>query len=257
MEVEIEKIKRGKYEQRMYLEDETMDELCRSIARIGIINPLILERTEAGFFVVAGHRRLAAAKRMGLKTVPAVVEDKTKSQANEIAFAENYHRKNLSPIEQAAAIKDVLEKGDLEAQDIAKIFGRSEHWVRAQVAITTWPGDVQITIHNGGLSVSAASNLALVTDDQYRSFLLRNAVEQGATARTTAAWLQAWRAMQPPEEAILSEPVAEGHTATPTAPQAPCLACGEIFPVDRMSHVPLCGDCIKLIRQATVSPRHG
>jgi len=121
------------------------------------------------------------------------------------------------------------------------------------IAIAGWQADVLEAIHECKLSVSAASNLAVVTDDSYRIFLVRNAVEQGATARTTASWLQAWRAMQPQEEAITSEPAPAGPVSVPMVPQAPCLCCAQMFKVNEMSHVPVCGACIQIIRQVGMS----
>ena len=76
-----------------------------------------------------------------------------------------------------------------------------------------------------------------------------NAVEQGATARTTSAWLQAFRNMQPQEEAITAEPVAGATPQAPAVPQAPCFCCSQVYPVNEMSHVPVCGQCVQILRQ--------
>jgi len=103
-------------------------------------------------------------------------------------------------------------------------------------------------IHNGKISVTAASNLACVEDDVYREFLVRQAVENGATARATAAWLQAWRSMVPASEAITREPVPAGPGVTPAVPQAPCIVCANVFRTDELSHVPVCVHCIRTIR---------
>jgi len=112
----------------------------------------------------------------------------------------------------------------------------------------TWSADVLDAVHNGVISVSAAANLAEVAEDSYRAFLLRSAVDNGATARTTAAWLQAYRASQPPEEALTAEPAAGRQPAQPLIPQVPCFACGQVFRQDSVSHLPLCGGCITAIR---------
>jgi ParB family chromosome partitioning protein len=252
-EIPIVKIKVGEHEQRLETRDEGIDALAASIRRIGVINPLVVVAYADGLHLLAGHRRLVAARLAGKDTVPCIIRRPEGVVDSEITFAENFFRKDLSPVELACALKDVREKGEIELKDLAAGFHKSEHWVRAMIAIADWPADVQEAIHEQRISVSAASNLACVTDDSYRVFLVRNAVESGATARTTASWLQAWRAMQPQEEAITAEPALGGQPAIHAVPQAPCLCCSEIFPVDRMSHVPMCGECIKLIRQAMPS----
>jgi len=254
IDIPINEIVVGEHEQRMDREDEGISELSSSIIRLGVILPLIVQSNDTGYRLVSGHRRLAAAKKANLKTVPCIVRSDDSTQESEVVFAENFFRKDLSPVELACAIKDTLEKKTMSVGDVAIGFHRSESWVHRMLAITTWPEDVQMVVHSGALSMSAASNLALVTDDIYRDFLLRQAVEQGATARTTAAWLQSFQSMQPPEQAITAEPVPSGHAVIPLVPQSPCYGCGRSFELNRLSHIPFCYDCIQSLRQAGVSP---
>lgn len=252
-EIPIDEIKVGEYEQRLEIDDEGIDGLAASIRRIGVVQPLMVKKEGDTFHLVAGHRRLLAAKRVGLQNLPCIIRDGPKGLQAEVAFAENFFRKDLSPVELAAAISDCIEQGNMTFEELAAFFHRSVEWVVRMKNITGWPSDVLAAVHEKVLSVSAAHNLALVTDDSYRAFLVRNAVEQGATARTTAAWLQAWRSMQPPEEAILSEPVNGRPLPQPSVPQAPCFCCSQVFMVNEMSHVPVCGGCIQLIRKVGVS----
>lgn len=252
-EIQIGKIIVGEHEQRLDTEDPSIHELAASIKRIGIINPLVVVRDGDELHLIAGHRRLVAAHLAGLQNVPCFIRPSEKNVDAEISFAENFFRKDLSPIELACALKDCLDNERMTIEELAAGFHRSQHWVHSMIAIAGWPVDVQEAIHAKAISVSAASNLALVTDEDYRIFLVRNAAESGATARTTAAWLQAWEAMQPPEQAITAEPVPMGAPQVPLVPQAPCLCCAQLFAVNRMSHVPLCGACIQIIRVAAAS----
>ncbi len=251
-QISVEKINVGAHALRLEVDDEALDDLAASIRRIGIIVPLVVAPEGDIFHLIAGHRRLAAAKRLNLSEVPCCVREAAAADGVEVSFAENLFRLDLSPVELAGGIKDVLTKNIMDVQALAKAMHRTTHWVNAQLMLLEWPVDVLDAVHAGWISVSAASNLALVTDDPYRDFLVRNAVEQGATARTTAAWLQAWRSMQPPEEALDAEPVGPGATRTPMVPQAPCLACGEVHRTDELSHVPICSPCIRVIRDAAL-----
>ena len=247
-EIQIEKIKVGEHEQRLSLDDESIAGLADSISRVGLIYPCLVYAEGDAFVLVEGHRRLAAHKRLGRSTVPCVEVDAGKSTVSEIAFAGNFFRKDLSPVELASAIKDVWGSGSMTAEEMAVGFHKSVHWVQSMIAICGWPDDVLEAIHQKSISVSAANNLALVTDDNYREFLLRNAVEQGASARTTSAWLQAWRNMQPKEEAVTAEPVDGQPIQQPVIPQGPCFCCAQVFPVNEMSHVPVCGGCVQVLR---------
>lgn len=248
VEVEIQKIQVGEHEQRIEKDDDEINGLAASIGRVGVLVPLILEKEGDTFRLVSGHRRILAATRAGLSVVPCIVKDSAEANADEVTFAENFFRRDLSPVELACALKDCLAKESMTVEELAAGFHRSVHWVHSMIAIADWPADVLQAIHNEEISVSAASNLACVTEPVYRQFLVGNAVEQGATARTTASWLQAWRVMLPAEEAITSVPVAPGMPQVPLVPQAPCLCCSQLFEVNMMSHVPVCGPCIQILR---------
>lgn len=251
--ISLEKIRVGEYAQRIDSEDNGIAELAASIRRVGLLVPVVVVGVGDVFTVVAGHRRIAAAAEAGLDSVPAIVRASGGAEAKEISFAENLFRKDLSPIELAAAIKDCLDQVTLTVDELAVGLHRSANWVRTQVSLLAWPDDVLEVIHSGKMSVSAASNLALVSDDVYRGFLLRQAVENGATARATAAWLQAWRAMEPVELAVERDPVPPGERSTPCVPQAPCLVCSDVYRTDELSHVPVCVSCIRAIRAGVKS----
>lgn len=248
-QIPIEKIKVGDHALRMDQEDETLFSLAASIRRIGILVPLVCRRDADSFILVAGHRRLAAAKHVGCKTVPVVVGEYDNAQSSEVSLAENLFREDLSAVEVASGIKDIIDQGVMALTDLAAAMHRSEHWIHAQIALLSWPVDVLAAVHSGVLSVSAASNLALITDDTYRGFLLDNARDSGATARTTAAWLQAWRSMAPAAEAIQAPAVSGESPTTPMVPQAPCICCSQVFRTDQLSHVPVCSSCINVIRE--------
>ena len=250
VEIAIDKVFVADHAVRMEIKAEDINGLTSSISRIGIVSPLVVEKTDDGYQVICGHRRHKAALLANLKKVPCIVRDSKLSDVKEITFAENFFRADLSPIEQAAAIKDVIDTGAMTAEQVAAGFHRSEHWVTRQVGLLSWPEDVLCAVHTGVLSVAAASNLALVTDDNYRSFLVRNATESGITARVSAAWLQAWRSMAPPEEAIVSEPEPAGPAMVPAVPQAPCIVCAEIKRTDSLSSVLMCANCINTVRGA-------
>ena len=251
--IPVGKIKVGDYDIRMEGKDDSLDGLRASIRRIGIIVPLVLTGGPDSFTLVAGHRRYRAAVMDNLETVPAIVKQEGRARATETSFAENLFRQDLTAVEIGAAAKDVLAAGTLDVMELAKCLGHSTEWIRRHIAILDWPADVQEAIQKKQLSVSAASNLAAVRDDGYRVFWLRNAVEQGATARVTAAWLQAWESMLPAHKAIMSEPVPAGERQQPMVPQAPCLCCSEVFRTDELSHVPICAGCIRSIRNAASS----
>lgn len=251
IEILVEKIKVGEHDKRIDVTDQSLDGLAASIGRIGLLYPLLVQPVDDGFLLLEGHRRLAACTRLGFKQIRCDICYTGKEGSAEVALAGNFFRKDLSPVELASAISDCLKTGKLTIAELAAGFHRTVHWVNQMIAICDWPSEVLEAIHSEKISVSAGSNLACVTEPEYRAFLIRNAVEQGATARTTSAWLQAWRSMQPAEEAVQAVSAPGPTPVQPLAPQGPCFSCAQIFPVNMMSHVPMCGPCVQTIRQVS------
>lgn len=247
-EIPIEKIKVGEHDHRLEIDEDVVLGIMDSVERIGLLYPLLVVQRGDEYLVLDGHTRLEALKRLKYPTAMCSVAPSADGRCTEVAFAGNFFRQKMSAVELGAAIEQVYKSGAMDIGEIAKGFNRSAHWVHSMIAICGWPPDVQQAMHVGGMSIAAASNLACVTDDVYREFLIRNALEGGVTARTTAAWLQAWRSSQPAEEAVQAEPVPGAQSVQPAIPQSPCFICGQVFPVNMMSHVPIDGECIKTIR---------
>jgi len=249
-EISVSKIKVGKYDLRLDKQDEEIADLAASIKRIGVIEPLVVSAQRGVYNLIAGHRRFRAAKEARLKKVPCLIEGRKMAVQSEVAIAENFYRKDMSPIEMSSMIVEYRKKMKISVEDIAKILHKTRQWVEGIVKMEDWPHDVQLAVHRGQITVSAANNLAVIGDKKYRLFLLRNAIEQGATARTTAAWLQEYNSRQPMEKAVEAEPVMGQNIKPASVPQAPCFCCAQSFPANEVSHVPVCGRCVETIRQA-------
>jgi ParB family chromosome partitioning protein len=238
------------HSQRLEINEERLQELVSSISSEGLLQPLSVRQDGEQFMIVFGHRRFEACKRLGHEMVPCIVATGDEASIRSKTFNENFFREDLTAVELAVAIADEVKSERMTIDQLAFGFKKTTDWVRRQIAICSWPEDVLEGIHTGRLSIAAASNLSVITEENYRKMLVSQAVENGATARTTAAWLQAWRSMLPMAEAIEQPPVEAGESAAPMVPQAPCLACHKVYRVDELSHVPLCRFCIKAIAEA-------
>ncbi len=248
--IPILKIEVGQHRQRSEGEDDEIQEIAASIKRIGIIEPVIVVRKGDAFLLLAGHRRIAAASVAGLAEIPAIIREGTEAENAEVSFAENFFSLDLSPVERAAAIRECLDNGTMNIEDLAKVFHRTEQWITAQAGMTTWAPEVLQAIHSKRISVSAGRNLAMIDDPQHRAFLLNNAVENGASARVTAAWLQGYQLSRPPAEDLAAMPVDGPQPAAIIVPQAPCLFCCNTFRCDALNYMGVCGGCLGRFQQA-------
>jgi len=250
LNVPIQKITSGEHALRVNADDEEIAALGESILRVGLLNPLSVVKVGDNYLVIAGHRRLEACRRVGLETVPCIAYSGGTAKVKEISFAENMFRADLSAVEIAAGIADLYKSEIMGVKEIAGALHRSEAWVDGQISMLSWPDKILEAIHDRRISVAAARNLVAVGDDSYRRFLLDQAVANGATARVTAAWLQAWSAQLPAVEAVELKPAPAGERAMPALPQAPCICCGTVQRTDALSMVMICSGCIVTIRSA-------
>lgn len=238
----------GEHEVRGAEADPELPELAASIARDGLINPMTVELRGEELHLIAGHRRYSACVLARVSQVPVLIRSGTGADIKRICFAENYHRKDLSPVQQARALVDVLADDTMTIEEVAATFRRTVEWVKDQIAILSWPEDVLACVHAKTISVSAAGNLAKISDSTYRQFLLQMAVSGGATARTTAGWLQGWESQFPAGE-VVALPLGPGSSGPdPVLPMSLCVGCRGEFSPQGMVPIYLCPNCVSLLR---------
>lgn len=235
-------------------DDDGIAALAKSIDDEGLLAPLIVRMEGDVAHLVVGERRWRACLSLGWSEVPVRIKTGSAAEVRRAVFAENFHRRDITSVEQASAIKDALDDGTVDEEGIAAGFGRKVEWVRRQVAVMGWPGDVLEAMHVCQLSIAAAAWLSRITDDAYRAFLVRQGVTSGVTARTAEQWFRGWEASRPVE--AVSEEVAE--PAEPAAgagvAQSPCMLCGDVNRPDGMSSVLVCVPCLAHLREARSRP---
>ena len=128
--ININLIEPNKEQPRKVFNDDALQELADSIKQIGIIQPIILQKREKYYEIIAGERRWRAAKLAGLKEVPAIVKDYTEKEIVEIALIENIQREDLNPIEEALAYQKLVKEFNLKQDEVA------ERVAKSRVAIT-------------------------------------------------------------------------------------------------------------------------
>lgn len=243
------------YAVRSGIEGQAFDELVSSVRRDGVLQPILVEREGDRFVVVAGHRRTAAARAVGLVEIPAVVVSGGEEIGWRGSFAENMYRADLSPVEEAAALRDCLEGGDLDVDGVAAVLGRSRAWVDGRLAILEWPEDVQMAVHAGSLSVGGAAQLAGIADGVYRAQLIEFARVNGASVRTCAAWRQAYEMGRLDRPGDIEVPEGSGSRVAAAVPYTPCVICGGQHKMAELSWLPVCGDCDGWILQLSSKVR--
>ena len=145
LEIDIEKIRPNPHQPRSTIHDEELQELSLSIREHGIIQPLIVmpENNAEEFILIAGERRLRAAKLAGLTMVPAIIRQASEQEHLELALIENVQRENLSPLETAAAYQELIDNFNLSHDEIAKRVGKSRVSVTNTLRLLKLPEKVK------------------------------------------------------------------------------------------------------------------
>jgi ParB family chromosome partitioning protein len=142
-------------------EDGSLSELADSIASLGMIEPIVVRRVDAGaFVVVAGERRLAAARRLKLRQVPCVVRECSDGDALLISLTENLQRSDLDPIQKACALRRLLDDFALTQEHIGKRVGMSQSAIAHHLRLLALPDRVQRLISEGSLTLGHGKVLA-------------------------------------------------------------------------------------------------
>ena len=144
--------------------EKELNELADSIREKGVLTPIILRNVKNKpylYEIVAGERRFRAAQKAGLSKIPALVKDLSDKNAMEIALIENVQRENLNPIEEAEGYENLMQKCQYSLQDVSKLIGKSESYIRNLMRINSLPESVKNLIKDGKISASHARTIAV------------------------------------------------------------------------------------------------
>lgn len=160
----ISAIVANEYQPRQEFNEDQLTELAQSIREYGIIQPLVVSRLADGYQLIAGERRLRAAKMVGLKNVPVVVREHKDQERLAVALIENIQRVDLNPVELGAAYKRLHEEFGLSHEEIGQRVGKSRPVVSNMIRILNLPAVIQDALREGALPFSAARAILGITD---------------------------------------------------------------------------------------------
>ena len=167
VEIPVSEIRPNPYQPRKEFDRKALDELAESIRIHGIFTPLLVRQSVSGYDLIAGERRLRAAKIAGLETVPAIVVEFTEEQMMEISILENVQREDLNPIEEANAYESLIKKLGYTQEKLAQRVGKSREYCANILRLLKLPSEVQTLVTEKKLTMSHVRPLlGLKNEDQ-------------------------------------------------------------------------------------------
>jgi ParB family chromosome partitioning protein len=183
--VKIDSIKPNRLQPRKHFDDAALAELADSIRRHGLAQPILVTQDPAGGYeLVAGERRLRAAKLAGLAEIPAMVHEKLTNQERlAIALIENIQRENLNAVESAQAYRQLMNDFSLSQAQVAEAVGKSRSAVANTLRLLELPEEIQQRIIDGALTEGHGRALLMVEDIAQRKALCQRALVDGLSVR--------------------------------------------------------------------------
>lgn len=182
-EVNIGLIDINPHQPRRDFDDVKIEELAASIKKHGILQPLVVTQKGKRYELIAGERRLRAAKIAGLKKVPIIVRDVDEHQKLELAIIENVQRKNLNPIEEAVSYKKLIDDFGFTQEKIAETVGKSRSLIANKIRLLSLPSDIRRALKDGEITEGHAKALLAIKDDKKRESLFRKIIKENLTVR--------------------------------------------------------------------------
>jgi ParB family chromosome partitioning protein len=185
-EIELDKIKPNRFQPRQSFDEQKINELSQSISKHGILSPILVRETGAGGYeLIAGERRLRAAKEAGLKTAPCMVDSAEDQLSLELALIENLQREDLNPIEEARGYDRLKREFSLTQDKIAEVTGKARSSVANSMRLLNLPPSVIDLLYSGDLEKGHAKILASMGPNEAEA-LAQKIVSLGMTVKDAA-----------------------------------------------------------------------
>ena len=185
---------------RTTFNEKALGELSQSIRAHGVLEPILVVKTGVGYYkIIAGERRYRASQMAGLTKIPALLINGTQEELREIAIIENLHRQQLNPMEEAEAVRLLIETNDLTQEQVAEALCRSRSSVANLLRLLTLPLDVQVLVREGKLSQGHARMLLSIKDDKALVSIANKCVEERWSVRALTQELEKLAKKKPPK----------------------------------------------------------
>jgi ParB family chromosome partitioning protein len=184
-ELPVSEIAPNPEQPRTVMDDEGIDELAKSIMKVGVLQPILVRPHGDGHQIIAGERRWRAAKAAGLENVPVRIVSSTAAESLELALIENLQRQDLNPIEEALGYRKLLTEYQMTQAELADKVAKSRSTITNALRLLDLAEEIQAMVSDKSISAGHARAILSVTDEEARVELAKRVVSQGLSVRET------------------------------------------------------------------------
>ena len=205
-EISVRDIDTNRAQPRKSFDEAALRELADSIRVHGVVQPLLVRPNGSRYTIVAGERRFRAARLAGLETVPVLAAEYDEAQMQEVALIENLQREDLNPVEEAAAIRFLMQQHDLTQEEVSERLGKSRPAIANALRLLNLDRNVLELVRTGALSAGHGRALAAVTDAATQERLADECVRLGYSVRALESRVRNLQAGRKPSKKAAPAP---------------------------------------------------
>jgi len=183
VQIPVDELQSNPLQPRGVVTPESLVDLVDSIREHGILEPLVVAKTPAGYQIIAGERRWRSAKIVGLQTVPVIIKETTPQGMLEMAIVENVQRIDLNALERARAFQRLIDEFNLSTSEIARRVGKSQAYVSNSLKLLSLPDAIKDGILSGLITEGHARALAAITDNRTMIEAYKIVLRESASVR--------------------------------------------------------------------------
>lgn len=184
-ELDINLLQANPLQPRGIISSDSLNDLVESIREQGILEPIVVAKTPAGFQIIAGERRWRAARILGLAKVPVVVKETTPQGMLEMSIVENVQREDLNPIERALAYKRLIDEFGMQTNEVSKRVGKSAPTVSNTIRLLSLPDAIKDALVAGVITEGHVRPLISLGDSKLMLELFKKILRENSTVRQT------------------------------------------------------------------------
>lgn len=235
---------------RMDIDPDDLDDLAQSISEIGLLQSILLAVDGERYEIVFGHRRWLAHKKLGLSVIRAIVREMTQAEIGIARATENISRADLTPIEEAATYKNLMEEYGLTLEQVSKKMAKSPGTIKRRMDLLRMPPVLQKAVHKKQISITVAEELWPIRNAASLDYYLMFAIENGCTKEVARQWCKDWRDNQRRTGTAGGEGVpADLSPCEPRPTYIPCDVCSSPVDIIQTKTLRICPGCSGAIKK--------
>lgn len=235
---------------RMDIDPDGLEDLAQSISEIGLLQPILVAADGDRYEIVFGHRRWLAYKRLGLSSIKSIVREMSQQEIGIARATENIARADLTPIEEAATYKNLLEEYGLTLEQVSKKMAKTPGTIKRRMDLLRMPPVLQKAVHKKQISMTVAEELWSIADPASLDYYLLFAIDNGCTREVARQWAKDWKDSQRRSQTVDDE--GGGRDLSPHEPRptfVPCDICNEPANLNETKFFRTCPGCFSAIKK--------